>query len=182
MHYVAFIHGDEQIGYGITIPDLPGFTAHDESGSLDAAIATGRRVLADHIAALVDAGREIPAARSASELEKDEEAREEWDEAFAFVMLPVIYPAGRTLRVNVTLDEATLSLIDSAALDRSLSRSGFIAEAARRFADGEGEGVAGGRRLAEETRRTGEAIQRAIGQAAGTSRSALSTRSRPSRP
>lgn len=94
-------------------------------------------MLTGHIAATLDAGRPLPAPRDPAALEKDAAVKAEWDEAHAFVMLRAIMPAGRTRRVNISLDEAVLSLVDDEAGKRGLSRSGFIAEACRRMAAGD---------------------------------------------
>lgn len=134
-YYVGLIWRGEGAGYGVTVPDLPGFTAHVEEDDLGAAVDTAQRVLTDHIAAIVDSGRPLPEPRAPVELEKDAEAHAEMNEAEAFVMLRAILPAGRTMRINMTLDESTLALIDDEAAKRGLSRSAFIAEASRRFAN-----------------------------------------------
>ena len=135
MYYLALVHRDADAGgYGFTIPDIMGFTAHAETDSLDEAIAVARRVLADHIAALVDAKRPVPKARAAEVVLADPDAAEELGEAMATILLPAIHPAGRTVRINVSIDESTLALADSAAHDRNLTRSAFVAEACRRFA------------------------------------------------
>lgn len=147
MHYLALVHRDESGGYGFTVPDIPGFAAHAETDELGEALAVARRVLADHLAATADAGRELPRARPPGEVIADPEFRGDLDEALATTLLPAILPSGRTLRINVTMDENTLGLVDSAARDRGLTRSAFLAEAARRFAAAhdqpcEGEGDA----------------------------------------
>lgn len=49
-------------------------------------------------------------------------------------MLPALMPFGRTKRVNLSIDENTLELIDKAANVRGLIRSAFVAEAARQYA------------------------------------------------
>jgi hypothetical protein len=120
-----------------------GFTAHAQTDSLDEAIAVARRVLADHITALVDAKLPVPDARAAEAVLADPEVAEEIDEAMATILLPALHPAGRTVRINISIDENTLAMADSAAQDRKLTRSAFIAEACRRFAaDDRGGGQA----------------------------------------
>jgi predicted RNase H-like HicB family nuclease len=136
MHYLALIFRDDE-GYGFTLPDVPGFTAYAPTDSLDHAVAVARGVLADHLAALVDAGHPIPSARAPEQLIADPDLREDIGGAVATMLLPAVLPAGRTLRVNITIDENMLGLIDRAASERKLTRSAFIAEAARRFAVGE---------------------------------------------
>ena len=47
------------------------------------------------------------------------------------VMIPLLLDSGRTVRANVSLDAALLDAIDAAANERGLSRSAFLASAAR---------------------------------------------------
>lgn len=136
MYYLALIFRDNE-GYGFTLPDVPGFTAYAPTDSLDEAVAVARGVLADHLAALVDAGLAVPEARPPEQVIADSDVQEGLGAAVATMLLPAVLPAGRTLRVNITIDENMLGLIDRAAGERKLTRSAFIAEAARRFAVGE---------------------------------------------
>lgn len=130
MHYLAFVYPDAT-GFGLTCADVPGFAAHFETGDLDTAIVEARRVLAAHLAAMIDAGVALPVARPLAELRSDPDLAEDFEEAAATILLPALVPSGRTLRVNLTFDENTLGLIDGAARVRGLTRSAFLAEAAR---------------------------------------------------
>ena len=47
------------------------------------------------------------------------------------VMIPLLLNSGRTVRANISLDAALLEAIDAAAKQRGLSRSAFLASAAR---------------------------------------------------
>jgi HicB_like antitoxin of bacterial toxin-antitoxin system len=47
------------------------------------------------------------------------------------VMVPLLLDSGRTVRANISLDAALLEAIDAAAKERGLSRSAFLASAAR---------------------------------------------------
>jgi hypothetical protein len=47
------------------------------------------------------------------------------------VMIPLLVDSGRTVRANISLDAALLEAIDAAAKERGLSRSAFLASAAR---------------------------------------------------
>lgn len=132
-YYLAFVYRDEA-GFGFTVPDVEGFTAFAETSDFDAAASTARRVLAGHLASLIDSGRALPPARNLDDLRGDPDLAEDFAEATTTIMLPAIVPGGRTLRVNLSLDENTIGLIDSMASDRSLTRSAFVAEAARRMA------------------------------------------------
>jgi predicted RNase H-like HicB family nuclease len=180
MHYLALVFRDDVQGYGFTVPDIPGFTAHAENAGLDAALAVARRTLADHLAALVDAGLPIPEARAPEDVIEDPEVQEDLGGAVASILLPAILPAGRTLRINITIDEATLALIDRAAADRNLTRSAFMAEASRRFADPSAAVETKRQRkpgLVAQLEQTQREIQDALDEAAGT-RGALRSRAR----
>jgi predicted RNase H-like HicB family nuclease len=52
------------------------------------------------------------------------------------VMVPWIGHSGRPARVNISIDQATLAAIDAAAAMRRLTRSAFLAEAARNEIEG----------------------------------------------
>lgn len=132
-YYVTLIHGEED-GYGFTVPDVKGFAAFVETGSLEEAVAEARRVLNDHLALIIDAGFELPAASGLGALRSDPAFKDDFEDADVVMLLPALVPAGRTKRVNVTLDENVLDLIDKGAADRNLTRSAFIAEAARQLA------------------------------------------------
>lgn len=132
MFYLTFVFPDAD-GYGFTAPDVEGFTAYADTDDFSAAAAIARKELAAHLAALIDAGGDLPASRSLKELRNDPTLKEDFAQAETTVMLPAVLPAGRTLRVNLSFDENTLRLIDAAAGERSLTRSAFLAEAARRI-------------------------------------------------
>lgn len=131
-HYFAFVFTDAG-GYGFVAPDIPGFTAHAETEDFSEAVSIATRVLADHVAAMHDNRADLPAARSLAELRADPGLADDWAEAATTVMLPALIPAGRTLRINISLDENTLAQIDRQAAERSITRSAFLAEAARAY-------------------------------------------------
>ncbi len=133
MFYLTIVFRDAD-SFGFIIPDVPGFTADIETTDFDHAVAQARTILTSHLAALVDAGGTIPVARAMNDVRNDARFAEDFATADAIMMLPALLPAGRTVRVNLTMDENTVDLIDQAASERKLSRSAFVAEAARRMA------------------------------------------------
>lgn len=133
MYYLTFIFPDDT-GFGFTCADVPGFTAHIETDDFDTAVTEARRVLAGHLAAMLDVGASLPPARSMQALRADPDLAEDFAEAASTIMLPAVVPAGRTRRVNLSFDENTLSLIDTSAKARGLTRSAFLAVAAREMA------------------------------------------------
>ena len=50
--------------------------------------------------------------------------------------MPLIESTSRVVRANISLDKGTLDAIDAAASARGLTRSAFLAEAARREIEG----------------------------------------------
>jgi len=113
--------------WGARIPDLPG--CHGAGESAEAAIAdvvSAAREWADFRAAK---GAVLPPARPLAEILHDEGADLQPGEIA--VMIPVLIDSGRPVRANLTLDAALLKDIDEAAKARGLTRSAFIASAAR---------------------------------------------------
>lgn len=133
MYYLTFVF-DDPGGFGFVAPDVEGFTAHVETEDFSVAVSEARKVLAAHLTALLDAGGQLPRARSIKELAAQEDLRPDFEEALTTVMLPALVSSGRTKRVNLSLDENTIQLIDQAARERGLTRSAFVAEAARELA------------------------------------------------
>ena len=54
-----------------------------------------------------------------------------WPTGETAVMIPLLLDSGRPVRANLSLDAALLAAIDDAARARGLTRSAFIASAAR---------------------------------------------------
>ena len=133
MHYLSIVI-DTGSAFAFNCPDLPGFTVHAETRDFEEALAIAREVLTAHLATLVDSGEQIPDSRPLPDLKADTEYSDDFAEALTTVMLPVLLPSGRTRRVNLSLDENTLELMDRSARDRGLTRSAFAAEAARQYA------------------------------------------------
>jgi hypothetical protein len=70
---------------------------------------------------------EIPKARRLS----DVLASAEIEPGEATVLIPLLLDAGRTVRANVTFDAGLLDAIDASAARRGITRSAFLASAAR---------------------------------------------------
>jgi len=120
--FFALVHKDAESAYGVTFPDLPGcFSAADDLAD----------VLPNACEALElwfeDEPMVEPRALDAITAEVAEELA-----AGAFLLaVPLLTSAGRSVRVNLSLDKGILEAIDTAASMRKLTRSAFIVEAAR---------------------------------------------------
>ena len=126
MQVVALI--DEENGrFGVAFPDFPGCTT--TAADLDAAVAKAAEVLAFHVEGLAEDGA-VPVPRTLERLRKDRQFRA--DARNALVALVPYTPPARAVRLNITLDESLLQRVDRAAASAGETRSGFLAEAARR--------------------------------------------------
>lgn len=122
----ALIH-EEEGAFGTSFPDFPGCVAG--GATADEALARGRDTLAFHVAGMIADGERLPRLRGLDELRRDPEFAT--DAEGAVVALISLDLPGRSVRVNISLDETLLDQIDRAAESRGETRSGFLASAAR---------------------------------------------------
>ena len=119
-HYVGILDGSGSV-WGVRIPDLPG--CHGGGETAEAAITdaiSAAREWAEHRSA-TGAALPNPSPVGQVGVEVGETA----------VMIPLVLDSGRSVRANLSLDAALLAAIDEAAGVRGLTRSAFIASAAR---------------------------------------------------
>ncbi|MDE0690802.1 MAG: type II toxin-antitoxin system HicB family antitoxin [Gammaproteobacteria bacterium] len=128
MRYVSFIHRDDA-GYGVSFPDFPGCVSVGDS--IDEAIRHGSEALAFHVEGLIDDGESIPRPRSIDAIKADPELSD-WRREADFVLIPLLLDRGTSRRVNISLDRGLLEAIDNEAKLRRMTRSAFLATAARR--------------------------------------------------
>lgn len=126
--YVVLIDGKPG-AYGIVVPDLPGCTSG--AATTDDALknaAEAIRLWAED--ALAD-GEKIPKPRTAEQLRKDKYVVRALAEGAALAVVPLVMDSGRPAKANLSLDSGLLAAIDEAASARGLTRSSFLASAAR---------------------------------------------------
>lgn len=128
MRYVSFIHRDDA-GYGVSFPDFPGCVSVGDD--IDEAIRHGSEALAFHVEGLIDDGESIPRPRSIDAIKADPELSD-WRREADFVLIPLLLDRGTSRRVNISLDRGLLEAIDNEAKLRRMTRSAFLATAARR--------------------------------------------------
>ena len=127
MRYVAFIHRDDT-GYGVSFPDFPGCVSVGDT--LDDAVRQACEALAFHVDGLCDDGEPIPPPRSIDAIKADPELAD-WRRGADIVLIPLLLDRGSSKRVNVSLDRGLLEAIDDEAKQRRMTRSAFLATAAR---------------------------------------------------
>jgi predicted RNase H-like HicB family nuclease len=126
--YIALIDG-EAGAYGVVFPDCPGCTAM--AATMDDALAQATDTLREWMADRVAAGLAVPNARSAEEIRSDPAATEDLGSGAVIASVPLLLDSGRSVRANLSFDAGLLSAIDAAARERGLTRSAFLASAAR---------------------------------------------------
>ena len=125
-HYVGILDGADDV-WGVRIPDLPG--CHGGGATAEAAIAdaiSAAREWAEHRGTK---GAAVPDPTPLSQFVASGELNVAAGETA--VMIPLVLDSGRSVRANLSLDAALLAAIDEAANVRGLTRSAFIASAAR---------------------------------------------------
>lgn len=126
MHYfTAVVHKDKDSAYGLTFPDLPGCTAAADTWSGIPSAATE---------ALDLWFEDMPdvAPATLDDIRQREDVAAALADGASLMVVPYI-PADTALeRVNVSMERGLLRAIDETAKARGMTRSSFLASAARR--------------------------------------------------
>jgi predicted RNase H-like HicB family nuclease len=124
-NYIGVIHKDPDSDYGVSFPDFPGvITAGTD---LDDARRMAQEALEFHVEGMIADGEAIPEPSSLEAVMADPENRDG-----VAVLIPLKTTARKAVRLNITLPEDVLTAIDAYAEAHGLTRSGFLAQAARR--------------------------------------------------
>ena len=137
-YYVAqFLPVEEHEGaYAVTFPDLPGCITQGED--LRDAFRMAQEALECHLVGMREENDPIPSPSGLKEVKAKAEAEAAADgEVLPDGTLYQLVPAPPLdippVRVNISLAPHVLALVDRAAQDEGLSRSGFLATAARHY-------------------------------------------------
>lgn len=124
-HVIGIVHQDDDSAFGIQFPDVPGcFSAADQ---LDDLLANAAGALAFWFE-----DQPMVELRSLSDLLIDPEVQNAMTGGGTLLAVPLIMLTGRTVKANLTMDAGLLQAIDATAKARGMTRSAFIADAARR--------------------------------------------------
>lgn len=129
-HYVALIHKDAGSDYGVSFPDFPG--AITAGRTLDEARGLAEEALAFHIEGMVEDHEAVPEPSSLETIMADPENRDG-----VAILVSVAPQAVKAVRINVTIQEDVLREIDAFAEAHGLTRSGFLASAAKKVIEQE---------------------------------------------
>jgi predicted RNase H-like HicB family nuclease len=128
MRYPVVIHKDPDSDYGVTVPDLPGcFSA---GKTVDEALSNAVEAIECHSEGLMLDAEPIPAPKTVEVHKADPDLA---DGVWALVDVDLTKLSGKARRVNVTIPERVLSLIDDYASRHGETRSGLITQAALEF-------------------------------------------------
>lgn len=135
MRFPIVIHKDSCSGYGVTVPDLPGcFSAGD---TLDEAIESAREAIECHIEGLLMDGEPVPPRLSLESHQANDDYR---GGVWAIVAVDISRLSSKSRRINITLPERVLAIVDQAAVREGQSRSGLLARAALSYVQRQVEG------------------------------------------
>ncbi len=126
MRYPIVIEpGDDSHAYGVIVPDLPGcFSAGD---TLDEAIANASEAILLHIEGLLETGQSVP---EANPIEQHRNNPDYTSMLWAIASVDMAKIDKRSKRINITMPERIVAMVDAAAKQAGESRSGFLARAA----------------------------------------------------
>jgi predicted RNase H-like HicB family nuclease len=124
-HYIALIHKDPDSDYGVSFPDLPGVIT--AGSDLDEARKMAVEALAFHLEGMAQDGEAVPEPSSLEEVMSIAENRDG-------VAVLIEAPAAevKSVRINITMPDDVLDQIDKYAEREGFTRSGFLAQAAKK--------------------------------------------------
>ena len=121
--YIALLRKEKNSDFGVEFPDLPGCIS--AGSTLEEARMMAEEALAAHIAFLHEDGDAVPAPSPLDSVSK----RAEMKGAVAF-MVELKEPSDKAIRINITVPERVLQLIDAAVAPMGGNRSAFMVSAA----------------------------------------------------
>jgi predicted RNase H-like HicB family nuclease len=127
-YYVALVDGRAG-AYGIVFPDCAGCTAM--AATLDEVTEAGTKALREWMTDRLADRVPPPVPTPLSTLLADRETKRALARGAVVVAIPLLVESGRLVRANLSLDAGLLETIDEAARRRGLTRSSFLAWAAK---------------------------------------------------
>jgi predicted RNase H-like HicB family nuclease len=124
LYFIAVVNKDEGSAFGVHFPDVPGcFSAAND---MDSIVPNAIEALS-----LYAEDTPLPAPRGIDDIREDPSVAADLASGAMLVAVPVIENDTRVVRANITLERGVLKAIDAAARRRKLTRSAFLAQAAR---------------------------------------------------
>lgn len=112
-------------GFGVFFPDLPGCVS--AGTTVDEALESAEQALQCHLNGIIEDGDSLPAPTNLERLPRDPDVIE-----VARTILRAELP-GKYLRLNISLEEGHLNLMDRVANEQGMTRSGLISRATSEY-------------------------------------------------
>lgn len=123
-YFIALVHKDQDSAYGVQFPDIPGcYSAADDMADIVPNAIEALSLYAE------DAG--LPKPRSIEKIRADQDVATELASGAFLIAVPLIENDAKVVRANITVELGMLKAIDAVAKSRKLTRSAFLAQAAR---------------------------------------------------
>ena len=127
--YIGLIYKEADSDFGVSFPDFPG--AITAGKTLDDARAMAEEALALHVEGLTEDGEALPEPSTLEEVMSDPDNR-----TGVAILVSIKTEQPKAVRVNVTLPEDVLEQIDRYAEAHGFTRSGLLAQAAKKLIAG----------------------------------------------
>jgi predicted RNase H-like HicB family nuclease len=124
MRYPVVLHKDPDSDYGVTVPDLPGCFSAGET--IDEALTEVVEAIECHIEGLLVDGEMVPSPTS---IENHQDNPEYADGVWALVTVDLSKLSGKSTKVDITVPESLLAMVDQYAAEQGETRSGVLAQA-----------------------------------------------------
>lgn len=128
MRILTVLHSEQgRSDYGVTVPDLPGCVSAGDT--LAEALANAEEAVLCHLDGMIADGEPIPKPSA----DPPRDLPTGCMVAVVDVDLNKLALSGKTVRLNVSIPERTVALIDRAAERAGTSRSNFLTQAAMAY-------------------------------------------------
>lgn len=124
-HFIALVHKEKSSAFGVQFPDVPG--CYSAADSMDDLVANAVEALG-----LWAEDMELPVPRGIEKLVADKKIAAELTRGAFLVSVPFMENDARVVSANISLERGVLKAIDEEAKRRKLTRSAFLAQAARK--------------------------------------------------
>lgn len=126
MRYPVVIHKDEHSDFGVSVPDIPG--CYSAGSTYDDALTNAIEAIECHLEGLLIDNESLPVGTTIDRWIGDEEHQ---GGVWAFIDIDLSQISGKAKRINITMPERVLNLIDLYTKNHpTKNRSSFLADAA----------------------------------------------------
>ncbi len=123
-YYIGLVHKEKDSAFGVQFPDVPGcFSASDD---MEHVVSNATEALS-----LWAEDEKPPVPRSLEEIISETDIAADLAAGAFLISVPLTENDTRVVSANISLERGMLRAIDTAAKQRKLTRSAFLAQAAR---------------------------------------------------